>query len=183
MRESIEIFFSYAHEDEFLRDELAKQLRHWERQGFITVWHDRNISAGTAWASEIDTHLNTAQIILLLISPDFMNSDYYYSSEMKRALERHATGEARVIPILLRPVPWKDTPFSKLQVLPKNGNPVTNWHNRDEAFFEIATEIRSVLQELTTARKAIARRMDEHPLVSLAYSRADRELVGQLVIK
>ncbi len=104
MGESIEIFFSYAREDELLRDELAKQLRNLERLGFITVWHDRNISAGTEWASEIDARLNTAQIILLLISPDFMNSDYCYSSEMERALERQATGEARVIPILLRPM-------------------------------------------------------------------------------
>lgn len=180
MGESIEIFFSYAREDELLRDELAKQLRNWERQGFITVWHDRNISAGTEWASEIDTHLNTAQIILLLISPDFMNSDYCYSGEMERALGRHATGEARVIPILLRPVLWKDTPFSTLQVLPRNGSPVTNWHNRDEAFFEIATEIRSVIEELTVAHKVIPRSMDERPLVFLAYSRTDSELVARL---
>ncbi len=180
MGESIEIFFSYAHEDEILRDELAKQLRNLERQGFITVWHDRNISAGTEWASEIDARLNTAQIILLLISPDFMNSDYCYSGEMERALERHAIGEARVIPILLRPVLWKDTPFSTLQVLPRNGDPVTNWHNRDEAFFEIATEIRSVIVELTVAHKAIPRGMDERPLVFLAYSRADSEPVARL---
>ena len=180
MGESIEIFFSYAREDELLRDELAKQLRNLERLGFITVWHDRNISAGTEWASEIDARLNTAQIILLLISPDFMNSDYCYSGEMERALERHAIGEARVIPILLRPVLWKDTPFSTLQVLPRNGNPVTNWHNRDEAFFEIATEIRSVIVELTVAHKAIPRGMDKRPLVFLAYSRADSEPVARL---
>src|SRR5205085_5289211 len=97
--QSIELFYSYAHEDERLRKELEKHLALMKRQKLISAWHDRNIGAGTEWANEIDTHLNTARIILLLISPDFIASDYCYSIEMTRALERHKAGEARVIPI------------------------------------------------------------------------------------
>jgi len=98
----------------------------------------------------IDDHLKTAQIILLLISPDFLASDYCYSIEMQRAIERHETGEARVIPIILQPVDWQNTPFSKLQVLPKNAKPITRWRNRADAFLEIAKGIRETVKDLTT---------------------------------
>src|SRR5256885_13228643 len=103
----LSIFFSYAHEDEALRNELEKHLSILRWQGIITEWYDRDIHAGTEWEHEIDTHLDTAQIILLLISPDFLASHYCYSIEMTRALERHIAGGARVIPIILRPVDWE----------------------------------------------------------------------------
>src|SRR5713101_4023783 len=103
---SLKIFFCYAREDEALLNKLKTQLRPLQRQGLIEIWHDRDISAGAEWEREIDKHLNTAQIILLLVSPDFMNSDYCYSIEMKRALERHEQGTAKVIPIILSYVHW-----------------------------------------------------------------------------
>ena len=93
----VEIFFCYAREDEALRLGLEKQLRSLRRQGIINIWRDRDISAGTDWAQQIDKHLNTADIILLLVSPDFMDSDYCYGIEMQRAMHRHNRGEARVI--------------------------------------------------------------------------------------
>src|SRR5256714_6146191 len=98
----VKIFFCYAHEDEELLNKLKSHLRPLQRQGLIDVWHDRDINAGTEWEQEISHHLNTAQVILLLISPDFMDSDYCYGVEMQRAIERHARGEALVIPIILR---------------------------------------------------------------------------------
>src|SRR6266571_8973738 len=107
MASAIEIFFCYAREDEPLRIGLEKQLKVLRRQGLLNVWHDRQISPGTEWEREIDTHLNTAHIILLLVSPDFMDSDYCYGIEMKKAMERHERGEARVIPVILRPVYWQ----------------------------------------------------------------------------
>lgn len=145
---ALELFYSYAHKDEKLRNELNKHLYNLKRQGLIVEWYDRDISAGTDWEQAIDTHLNTAQVILLLISPDFMASDYCYSIEMKRALERHETGEARVIPIILKPVDWAGTSFSKLQVLPRNRKPVTSWRDRNAAFVEIANDIRETLKDL-----------------------------------
>src|SRR5436305_11535747 len=98
----IEVFFSYAHEDEAFLKDLEKHLQNLKRQGLISTWYDRDIEAGKGWEEEIDRHLNTADIIVLLVSPDYMASDYCYSIEMKRAIERHERGEARVVPVLLR---------------------------------------------------------------------------------
>src|SRR5437588_13084082 len=99
----IEIFYSYAHEDEDLRNRLFKHLSSLRREGLIVEWHDRQILPGTGWTHEIDSHLNTASIILLLVSPAFMVSDYCYDVEMARAMERYEAGEAYVIPVILQP--------------------------------------------------------------------------------
>ena len=135
---SVKIFYSYAHRDETFRDELAKHLG----RSYISEWHDREILPGINWSNEIDSHLNTSQIILLLVSADFMASDYCYGREMRRALQKQAADEAIVIPIIIRPVDWKDASFSNLQVLPTGGKPVTSWTDRDEAFFGIAEGVR-----------------------------------------
>ncbi|MEP0781765.1 toll/interleukin-1 receptor domain-containing protein [Microcoleus sp. ZQ-A2] len=148
LTESIEVFFSYAHEDAELKNELVKHLSILKRQGVITAWHDREITAGTEWASEIDTHLNAARVILLLISSDFLASDYCYDIELKRAMERHEDKEARVIPVILREVDWKGAVFGKLQALPKNAAPVASWGNRDQAFADVARGIRKAIEEL-----------------------------------
>ncbi len=145
----IEIFCCYAREDEALLNKLKTHLRPLQRQGLIDVWYDREISAGTEWEQEIKQHLNTAQIILLLVSPDFMDSDYCYGIEMTRAIERHKSGEARVIPIILRWAIWKETPIGKLQALPTDGKPVKSWHDEDEAFLNIVKGIREVVEKWT----------------------------------
>jgi len=150
---AIKVFYSYAHEDKWLCDELDKHLGTMKRLNQITGWYDRDISAGTEWAREIGLHLNTSHIILLLISSDFMASDFCYSVEMKRALERHEREEAHVIPIILRPVDWHDAPFSKLQVLPVGARPITSWANRDEAFEDVARGIRKAVQEILSKTK------------------------------
>ena len=145
----IEIFCCYAREDQHLLQELKSYLMPLQRGGLITLWADTDIHAGVAWEEGIHHHLNTAQIILLLISPDFLASDYCYSIEMKRALERHERGEAVVIPIILRPVFWQGTPFGKLQVLPTDAYPITKWHDHDEAFFGVVNGIRQVIEEIS----------------------------------
>jgi len=148
----VTLFYSYAHEDEELRNQLDKHLRLLERRGLITSWHDREIHAGDDWAQKIDTYLENAQIILLLISADFLASDYCYDVELQRALERHSIGEAHVIPIILRPVDWKqDLTLSSLQALPTDGKPITTWPSPpyyDEAFEDIAQGIRQVVENL-----------------------------------
>src|SRR6266849_5149044 len=150
MASKIEIFFCYAHEDEPLLNKLKHHLEAMKRQGLIDVWHDRNISAGTEWAKEIDKQMNTAQIILLLVSQYFMASDYCYSVEMKQAMDRHERGEARVIPVILRPVYFSNAPFGKLQALPTDAKPVISksWPNQDVAFFNVAEGIRIAVEEL-----------------------------------
>jgi hypothetical protein len=144
---SVSIFFCYAHEDEALLKKLKAHLIPLQRQRVIDLWHDRDISAGTEWEQEISHHLNAAQIILLLVSPDFMASDYCYGIEMKRALERHQRGEARVIPIILRHVYWQGI-LGTLQALPTDAKTVKSWLDPDEAFFEVTEGIRKVVEGL-----------------------------------
>ena len=160
---ALKLFYSYAHKDERWRKRIETHLSMLQRQGFINGWHDRNINAGAAWASEIDTHLTTADIILLLISPDFLASEYCYSIEMKRAMERHYAGEARVIPIILRPTDWKSTPFEQLQVLPSNVQPVSRWQDRDEALLDIVTGIRKTVDELNALTSDTLPSFDTRP--------------------
>jgi tetratricopeptide (TPR) repeat protein len=147
---SIKVFYCYAREDKALRETLEKHLGNLKRQELITGWSDRNIDAGKEWAKEIDSNLNTANIILLLISPDFMHSDYCYSHEMNHALKRHENGTARVIPIILRHVEYEGAPFSCLQALPTDAIPVTDhkWGSRDVAFSNVAQGIKIVVKEL-----------------------------------
>jgi TIR domain/WD domain, G-beta repeat len=150
---SVSIFFCYAHEDEALLNRLKAQLRPLVRQGLIDIWYDRDISAGMEWDQEINKHLNEAKIILLLVSPDFMDSDYIYGTEMKRAIERHQRGEARVIPIILRAVYWQGS-FGNLQALPTDAKPVKSWPDIDEAFFNVTEGIRTVVEQLEKVRLA-----------------------------
>src|SRR5579859_654068 len=144
----IEVYFSYADADEPLCKELEKHLGQLSRDGLITTWHKRQIVAGTDWTKILDRHLNTASIILLLVSSDFLASDYCCGTEMQQAMERHEKGEAHIIPILLRSVDWQSAPFGKLQALPSNGTPITGWRSRDAAFADVAQGIRVVLQEV-----------------------------------
>jgi hypothetical protein len=147
---AVKIFLCYAHEDEDLLNKLKAHLRPLEREGLIEVWHDRDISAGTEWEQQISKHLKEAQIILLLVSSDFMASDYCYSVEMKYALERHERGEAQVIPIILRPVLWEQAPFGRLQALPKSANRVVTayWFTIDHAWLDVAEGIRNVAEDI-----------------------------------
>ena len=137
------VFFSYCHADEVLRDQLERQLRILQRQGLIETWHDRRIEAGQEFANEIDAHIETDEIILLLVSPDFLNSDYCYEIEMARALERHEAGEAIVIPVILRDCLWQGAPFGKLIATPTDGRPVTQWPDIDHAFRLVAEAVQS----------------------------------------
>ena len=148
----VNLFYSYAAEDEALRNELEKHLALLRRQGFINPWHQRLIVPGTDWNQAIDEQLNKSEIILLLISADFIASDYCYGIEMQRALERNENGEAMVIPVILRPTDLQNAPFARLACLPGNNKPVTLWEDRDEAFLNIAYGIRAAI-EYITARK------------------------------
>ena len=139
---SVTLFYSYSHKDEKMLDKLTVHLAILKRAGVITAWHDRNIGAGEDWKHAIDEHLDTAAIVLLLVSPDFVASDYCWSHEMTRALERHDAGEALVIPIILRPVDWDGAPFGRLQALPKDAKPITVWPNRDLAWVDVVRGIR-----------------------------------------
>ena len=146
--EPLTVFISYAHEDEELCEQLIVRLRQLQREGIIKPWHDRQITSGREWAKEINENLEAADIVLLLISPDFLNSDYCYDKEMRRALERHTENKVRVIPIILRPADWQTAPFGKLQCLPSGAKPITTSKNKDEAFLDVIHGIRETAEEL-----------------------------------
>lgn len=153
----VEIFCCYSHKDKEYRQQLETQLSALKRQGFISLWHDQFIAPGTDWAKAIHTHLETASLILLLISADFINSDYCYTVEMERALKRHEANEARVIPIVVRPCDWKQLPIGTLQALPTDAKPITMWTNQDAAFTNIAAGIRQAIEDLTLLSESRSR--------------------------
>jgi len=146
--QGLEIFFSYSHQDKELRDELEKYLINLKRQGSIIGWYDGEIGAGNEWANEIEKHLKQSNIILLLVSQDFIASNYCYEVEMLRALERHDKGEACVIPVILRPADWQVPPLRKLKALPMGAKPITRWQDRDEAFLDVAKGIQQVVDRM-----------------------------------
>lgn len=145
----IRVFFSYSHVDEKYRNELEKHLMTLKRQGLIESWHDRRIAPGEEWANRIDEELRHADIILLLVSIDFINSDYCYELEMTEALARHDSGEAVVIPVILRPCHWTGLPFGKLQAATQDGKPVEKYPSLDDAFLEITKKIEVVVKKLS----------------------------------
>jgi len=146
--ERVNMFIAYAPEDIWLLKQLETHLSLLKREGLISTWCDRQVIPGTNWAGVIDQRLEEALVILLLVSADFLASDYCYQVEIKHALERHQSNKALVVPVLARPVDWKSSPFGHLQVLPSGGKPITAWGNRDKAWVEVVTGLRQVVQGL-----------------------------------
>lgn len=140
------IFFSYSSADEPLRVELEQHLAVLKRAGLIETWGFRQIEAGDDWRRRIDDRLNSATIILLLVSANFLASDYCWNVEMRRAIERHDAGSAIVVPIVLKDCDWHAAPFSKLQLLPEGAKPVTRWRPRDRAWASVVAGIRRLLE-------------------------------------
>lgn len=144
------LFFSYSHKDEEFRNELETHLSLLRRQGKISSWHDRRITAGANIDSAISSELESAQVILLLISANFLASNYCYEKEMERALERNKEGTAIVIPVILHPCDWHSAPFGSLRATPTDGKPVSMFANLQEAFALVAKDIRNALEVLPT---------------------------------
>jgi len=142
---ALSVFISYCQE---LKDELLKHLDPLKRLHLISEWHDRKIVAGENWGQAISKNLESASIVLLLVSIDFINSPYCYDIELEKALERNDDKNCTVIPVILRACMWQHTPFAKLQVLPKDAKPVCAWPNRDEAFVNVVEGVKSAAEKL-----------------------------------
>jgi|APFre7841882724_1041349.scaffolds.fasta_scaffold00795_5 hypothetical protein len=140
------IFLSYAHKDEVLKKELDKHLMPLKRSGKIETWNDRELIAGQEWNDEILSELNKADIILLLISSDFIASQYIWEKELTTAMKRHNEGTAKVVPVIIKNCLWQEMPFAKLQALPRNAKPVASYTNRDDALTEIAFAINKLVE-------------------------------------
>lgn len=148
MIEPVRIFLCYSRKDTRLKDLLLEHLSSLRREGLATIWHDQDIDAGRQWVNEIDNRLAVADIVLLLISPSFLASDYCYSVELKQALKRNRRGAARTIPVLLRPVDTEEPRIAALQALPTNGVPVTQWADPDEAFRSVSAGLRAAIASI-----------------------------------
>jgi hypothetical protein len=146
---SVEIFCSYSRKDESLREEFEAHVSLMRRKGLIQVWHDQQIPAGNDWVVPIDEHLNTADIIALFVSSDFLASDYCYKTELARAMERQSRAQVAVVPIIVRQCDWREyAPFAHIEALPTDGRPVTSWANRDEAWTDVAVGLKTKVKEV-----------------------------------
>jgi hypothetical protein len=158
MPKPFNVFISYAHDDTALRKELDKHLTLLKDNKIINTWTDTDIMPGTEWEDQIREKVENAQIILLLISADFLASSFCQSVEMTRAMERHKANTARVIPIILRPVLWEISSLGKLEALPlsteKRLLPVISWSQRDDAWRNVALGIYAVANELEQKEQA-----------------------------
>jgi TIR domain len=148
----LSLFISYSHNDEGVKNELAKHLKPLERIGLISEWHDRKLKAGEEWDKAISENLRKADVILLLISVDFINSKYCFDVELEEALKMHAAKKTRVIPVVVRNCLWSPMPFAKLQALPKDGKAVASWSDIDEALTSVADGVRLAAEELMETR-------------------------------
>jgi hypothetical protein len=162
------LFFSYSHRDEDLRDELEIHLSMLKRSRVIETWHDRRIAAGSELDASIDFALNSADVILLLVSSYFLASEYCYEKEMQRAMERHETGDAVVIPVILHPCDWKNAVFGKLMATPTDGKPVSKHTNLHDAFLDITNAIKAAVSQLnksTTIDSQSSNRISTNPFI------------------
>jgi hypothetical protein len=150
---ALDVFYSYAREDKGLVKNLIASLAVLRRQGIINNFFDCEIVPGQAWDAVIKQQLEGAEIILLCVSADFLNSDYIYDVELKAAMERHQAGTATVIPVILRSADWSQASFAMLQALPSEARAVTSWANQDEALTDVARGVRRAIQARLAASR------------------------------
>lgn len=144
---STKVFISYSHKDEEFKDSLIEHLSGLIRSGSISEWNDRRIVSGTDWSHEINENIKNSDLILFLISASFLTSDYCMNIEVETALSMHKSGEAQLIPIVIRAVDWSDSPLSKLQALPRDARPIASWTNKDEAWVNVIQGIKKHINE------------------------------------
>jgi len=169
----VDIFIAYSHDDRPYKDELKKFLRPLLNAGQVSVWDDYDIEAGKDWEAEIKKKLYSADIILLLVSPDSLASDYFYGKEVATSLERHERGEAVVVPVILRPCLWERTPISKLEALPAKAKPVIQWPSRDEAFTDVAQTLAEITERLLEQNRQLRVKETQRRQFTAAVQAAD----------
>ncbi|MDE7063180.1 MAG: toll/interleukin-1 receptor domain-containing protein, partial [Lachnospiraceae bacterium] len=146
--EKIKVFLSYSHRDEEYKKELDKHLAVQRKSGKIETWNDRKLVAGTHIHEEIDEKLVEADLIILLLSSDFFDSDYCYGKEMTRALELNDCGKNIIIPVIIRPCDWLDSPLKNIVALPEDGCPISKWEDADEAYLSVVSGIKKAIAQL-----------------------------------
>lgn len=172
------VFISYSYQDEPYRLELERHLSGLRRNGYIDTWTDLKILPGEEWDRSVSETLNQARIILLLISADFLASEYCNDAELKTALQRHEQGAGSVIPIILRPCDWQNSPFADLQPLPVGGQPIEAWEQTDEAYQNIVNGIKASIRRLNGEEEGTVFEGAENPAEELLSSLRRRALAA-----
>tara|TARA_R110002110_G_scaffold322598_1_gene535019 strand:- start:196 stop:822 length:627 start_codon:yes stop_codon:yes gene_type:complete len=149
---ALQVFISYSHVDENLKIALLKHLEPLHQTNLIETWHDRKIKAGDEWEDKISTSLKSSDIVILLVSIDFIISEYCYGIELESAIELHNEDKLRIIPVILRNCLWDHTPFAKFQALPKDAKAITSWPDQDEALAAVAFGIKQIASEILESR-------------------------------
>jgi serine protease AprX len=149
----LKVFISYSHLDQALWKEFKAHLSPMERAGRIDIWSDQKIEAGQRWEDEIYRKLDGADIILLLISAYFVESEFCYSKELKRAVERDAEASARIVPVRVRPVSLKGTILEKLQALPPGAKPITSFPDPHEGWTQVAEQLYDIVEKVSQRKK------------------------------
>jgi len=145
----LKVFISYAHEDEFYKKELEKRLIPFLRDSaLIESWSDGEILGGEEWDQAIKQEIENSQVILFLVSPDFIASEYIQDVEINKALDRYRKGEVIIIPIILRPTDYSDLEISRFQALPKDGKPISTWKDQDEAWYDVSIQLKRIFESL-----------------------------------
>lgn len=145
---ALSLFVSYSHADEGVKKQLEKHLHPLERMSLVKKWSDRQIRPGQEWDRVISDNLRTANLVVILVSVDFLNSSYCYDIEMDEALEYHDKGKLTLIPVIVGHCLWKTAPFARIQALPKDALPICSWSNQDEALVNVAEGIRTAAEAL-----------------------------------
>jgi internalin A len=151
-RESLSLFISYSHKDNRFRDQLRGALTAYERKGEINSWDDTEIVPGQKWEPEILGKLERADIVVLLLSNDFIKSNYCYQVEMDRARERDATGECAIVPIVVRACRYDKLELGKIQAIIPEAKPIEEHKHRDAAWLEVTKQLDRVIANLKKKR-------------------------------
>jgi hypothetical protein len=141
----VNVFISYSHKDELIKEELENHFSGLRRNGLINDWNDRMIQAGDLWEAEIKEKLNNAEIVIFLVSSDFMASNYIHNVEIKNAMDRHNNSLIKIVPVIARPCDFASLPISNIQALPKNAKAITLWENKDEAYLDVVNQFKKLL--------------------------------------
>lgn len=169
-----DIFIAYSHEDLAYKNELKKFLGPLLREGRVKVWDDYDIEAGDDWDAAIKEQLYSAGIVLLLVSADSLASDYFYGKEVEVSLKRHRAGETIVVPVVLRACDWVNTPLGGLEALPEKGRPVKNWPVEDEAWQDVVSRLRRLLDEVEKRQKQISETQQRYRDYTAAINAAEQ---------
>jgi hypothetical protein len=181
--EPIRQMCSYAREDRPLMMSLHEHFSALRREKLIVHWWDREIEPGGQWKGIVDEHLNTAQIILFLVSPSFLASDYCYDDEVKRAMERQQTDECKVIPVILRPCVWEIAPFGELQALPDGAKAITMWRPRDLGFKSVVDGVQKVALDVCRKTETVNATPQSAPTVGPKPERPSSESLVKLSVR